>query len=222
MIDVKSIFDFKKMNVEKLKSFGFVDCVKYYEIKKSILDNQFYISLKVTKTDQVDYSVIDSSINEEYALVKTANAQGSFVGEIQTKCEDFLREVSDKCFDYDVFQSEQTKRVVQFIKNKYNVDEEYLWEKYPNYAVFRNHDNSKWFAIIMTIDGKKLKSSLDKEVEIIDLKGTAENVASLVDDCNYYGGYHMNKKYWYTTVLDDSICDSELFDRIVDSFHLIQ
>ena len=74
----------------------------------------------------------------------------------------------------------------------------------------------------MTIDGKKLKSSLDKEVEIIDLKGTAENVASLVDDCNYYGGYHMNKKYWYTIVLDDSICDNELFNRIVDSFHLIQ
>ncbi|EGP5404006.1 hypothetical protein D3I35_12435 [Enterococcus faecium] len=222
MIDINNIFNFKRMNNDKLKSFGFVDCGKHYEIRKTISDNQFYLYVKVSQTDKVYYSVVDSVTNEEYALVKISNAQGPFVGNIRRECEDFLQEISDNCFDIDIFQSEQTKRVVQFIVNKYDSNPEFLWKKYPNYAVFRHQKNNKWFAIIMTIDGKKLNKSLDKKIEIIDLKGIAKNVSSLVDDLNYYKGYHMNKKYWYTAVLDGSISDSELFDKIVDSFQLTQ
>lgn len=220
MVDIKSIFNFKKINVEKLISFGFVDYGKCYRIKKTILDKQFYISVTVTQTGKVDYSVVDASINEEYTLVKTSNAQGTFVGKVRTECEDFLREISDNCFDVEVFQSDQTKRIISFMASKYDANAEFLWEKHPNYAVFRRQNNGKWFAIIMTIDGKKINPSLDKLVEIIDLKGTAEHVASLVDDQTYYKGYHMNKKYWYTIVLNDSISNRELFDRIETSFQL--
>ena len=35
------------------------------------------------------------------------------------------------------------------IKQTYGTDPEFLWQKYPNYAVFRHDDNHKWYAIVM-------------------------------------------------------------------------
>lgn len=220
MTDVKNIFAFKKVNTEKLEKFGFIKHEKNYEIKKPVLGNQFVIVVKITQQGRVDYAVIDTSTNEEYILVKTSNTQGSFIGTIRVECKKFLKEISEHCFDRDVFQYEQTQRVVQHMKDEYNAEAEFLWEKYPNYAVFRHQSNNKWFGIMMTIEGKKISSSLEGEIEIIDLKESAEKVAALVDGENYYRGYHMNKKYWYTIVLDDSVNDSELFHRIESSHSL--
>ena len=40
----------------------------------------------------------------------------------------------------------------------------------------------QYLNIKITIDGGEISSSLDNKVEFIDLKATAENAASLVDD----------------------------------------
>lgn len=37
--------------------------------------------------------------------------------------------------------------VFKYIKEKYKTVPEYLWRRYPGYAVFRHEDNSKWFAV---------------------------------------------------------------------------
>ena len=36
----------------------------------------------------------------------------------------------------------------------------------------------------------------------------------------YYPGWHMNKKHWYTVVLDDSLPDAELEQRLCDSYQI--
>lgn len=164
---------------------------------------------------------METSTHEEYILAKTIEAQGIFVGNIREECERFLLEISEKCFDVEVFQSKQAKRIVQFMKQKFDVEPEHLWTKYPTYTAFRHQNNNKWFSLIMTIDGKKIGAS-NKEIEIIDLKATAEEVASIVDSCNYFSGYHMNKKYWYTAILDDRTSDNELFSKIEASYFLTQ
>lgn len=220
MINVNRLFEFKQVNLEKLQAFGFVFSGEEYEITKPILDNQFQLSVYVTSAGKVDYSVIDAATSEEYTLVKTTHAQGAFVGQVRTACEAFLQKIADQCFDVAIFQSEQTQRIIAFLASNYHVDPEHLWEKSPQNAVFRQPNNQKWFAIMMTIDGKKLSPSLDQTVEIIDLKGTAETVAALVEGPHYYQGYHMNKKYWYTAILNDSISDDELLDKIATSFAL--
>ncbi|MGN1104647.1 MAG: MmcQ/YjbR family DNA-binding protein, partial [Candidatus Coproplasma sp.] len=37
---------------------------------------------------------------------------------------------------------------------------------------------------------------------------------------NYYPGWHMNKKSWYTLVLDGSVSDDEITERIKESYAL--
>lgn len=221
MLDIENIFQFKKMNVAKLKSLGFVDIGEYYSLKKDMLDSQFYIKISIAKeTEKIDYAVFDKSSNEEYILVKAENAQGSFVGSVRNACEELLEAVAEAYFEREVYNVQQTKRIAQFIQEKYDALPEFLWNKYPSYAVFRHKSNKKWFAILMTIDSNKLDPSLNGPVEIIDLKANAETVSSLINEYPYFNAYHMNKKYWYTIILDGTLSDNELYERIAESFQL--
>ena len=51
--------------------------------------------------------------------------------------------------------------VFDYIKKKYKVLPEYPWRKYGGSAVFRHSDNSKWFALVMDVQGDKVGLSGD-------------------------------------------------------------
>ena len=48
------------------------------------------------------------------------------------------------------------QEVIDYIQNEFGVEEEHLWMTFPDYIVFRNQKNKKWFAIIMDIEKSKL------------------------------------------------------------------
>lgn len=41
--------------------------------------------------------------------------------------------------------------VFAYAKKKYKTLPEYLWGRYPGYAVLRHGDNQKWFALLMDV-----------------------------------------------------------------------
>lgn len=111
------------------------------------------------------------------------------------------------------------KAVFDYIKKKYKVSPEYLWKKYPDYAVFRHSDNNKWFALQAAVYGDKLGMDTDKIVEVINLK---------VDDMFYRDiligqdgimpAYHMNKQHWVTVLLDGTVSEKQVYDLIDSSY----
>ncbi len=54
------------------------------------------------------------------------------------------------------------------------------------------------------MDKRKIGIDGDGTAEIIDFKEASEKIAALVDGKAYLPGYHMNKKHWYTILLDKS------------------
>lgn len=44
--------------------------------------------------------------------------------------------------------------LVDYIQSNYGVAAEYLWDRFPNYIIFRHKNNSKWFALIMDVPSK--------------------------------------------------------------------
>jgi len=60
--------------------------------------------------------------------------------------------------------------VTDYIKKKYGTSPEYLWKRYPDYAVFRHEDNNKWFALTAGVPGSKLGLADDTPVDVINLK----------------------------------------------------
>lgn len=61
-------------------------------------------------------------------------------------------------------------------------------------AVFRRKDNLKWFAIVMSVDAKKLKIGAYGELDIVNLKCTDEDREALSQTEVVLPAYHMNKK----------------------------
>lgn len=114
------------------------------------------------------------------------------------------------------------QEVIGFINNEFGVEEEHLWMTFPDYAVFRNKRNKKWFAIIMDIDRNKLGLDGTGRVDIIDLKCDPILIGSLLHNKGYLPAYHMSKKSWITVLLDGIVGEDELKDLIQLSYELIE
>ena len=48
------------------------------------------------------------------------------------------------------------EKVYGYVKKKYGSEPEYLWRRFPDYAIFRHEDNRKWYGIIMDVPREKL------------------------------------------------------------------
>ena len=93
----------------------------------------------------------------------------------------------------------------KYITETYGAVGEYMWEKYPTFAVYRHQNNKKWFAVIMEIPKSKIDLCGDDSVCVINLKCDPTLIGSLLLENGIHKGYHMNKNYWITVRLDGSV-----------------
>lgn len=96
---------------------------------------------------------------------------------------------------------------------------EFLWEK-SNNAIVRHKENNKWYAALLMVSKNKLGLDSDEVVDIIDLKMLPEDIEEIVDNENYFLGYHMNKKHWITIILDGRVKIEKIYEFIDISYHL--
>lgn len=217
MID--EIFRYYAVNFNRLEKFGFKKEGNNYVYKTLILDGSFEMLIYVSLDGKVKTKVLDSVSGEEYIL-HLVGGIGEFVGKVRLEFEKILTEVRDSCFDRSVHSSPQTKRVIEFIGEKFNGKLEYLWEKYPTDAIWRRSDNKKWYGLVMTIPKNKLNFETDELVEVMDVRAKPEFIDNVVDGKLFFRGYHMNKTHWLTFILDDSVEDSKIFSLIEESYNL--
>jgi predicted DNA-binding protein (MmcQ/YjbR family) len=106
------------------------------------------------------------------------------------------------------------EEIFEYIKKQYNTTPEYLWKKYPLYAVFK-HNNNKWYGIIMNVDSEKLGLLEKKEVDILNVKCPPEMIGAFRQQKGFLPAYHMNKEYWITILLDGSV-NKEKIKHLID------
>ncbi|OOF55602.1 MmcQ/YjbR family DNA-binding protein [Rodentibacter myodis] len=105
------------------------------------------------------------------------------------------------------------------IEQRYSTQAEYLWAKFPDYAVFRHQNNRKWFAILMPLESTKLGIKEEGKITIITLKAKLEEIGSLRMMEGVYPAYHMNKEHWLSLNLSE-IDHNLLFELLDESFTL--
>lgn len=215
----EDIFKRKKCNIEKMSAYGFYTKDGKWMYETNIMDGTFRLSVFIAENGDVDTNLIEIENNEPYVLYKTS-ASGAYVGEIRTAVETVLTDIANTCYDVSVFKTNQARMVIEYVRKKYGDELEFLWTKFPDNAVWRRKDNQKWYGAILTVTGSKIGLDTDKTVEIIDLRMKAENRDVILSREHYYPGWHMNKKSWYTLVLDGHISDQEIKLRITESYEL--
>lgn len=214
------IFKNKKLNINKLLSFGFVSADNGYVYHTELIGGQMRLTVRIDAAQKVYTEVIDNISGDEYVLHRVESAAGSFVGQVKTEYEAVINKISAKCFDTEIFKSEQAKAVIAYVRDTYGDELEYLWQKFPDNAVVRRKDNQKWYAAILTVSRRKLGFDSNETVEILDLRIKPEKMESTVDNIRFFPGYHMNKKHWFTVCLDGSVGIDEICKKIDESYML--
>ena len=207
------IFKAYQFNSKKAKEYGFVENQGVWTHSSTILQGDFL--MMVTVEDGVlGFQVYDQETGDLYPQVHMASMRGTFVGSVREACLEVLYEIRKSCFDVQDFIYPQTKRIMTRVQEKYGNQLEYLWEKSPDTAVLRHEDNQKWYAILMRIPWDRLDKGREGLVEAVNLKH--DQVADLLSQMGIYPAFHMNKRYWISLPLDDTLTDEkvlELFER---------
>ena len=77
----------------------------------------------------------------------------------------------------------------------------------------------------LTAENTQLKAEKEKAEKVIpaifaEKDVIFEKVEKIVDHKKYYPGWHMNKKYWYTIILDGSISLKDIYKCIDESYQM--
>ena len=216
---LQQILSDRRADPEKLKTYGFRETDGAYLYEQPILDGAFTLRVRV-RADGVDACLIDAATDEPYTLFLVEDAQGSFIGEVRAAYCDALSAVAEACFAKTVFQSGYSQSVIEYARNTYGDELEFLWEKSPKNAILRRKDNRKWYAALLTISKSKLGAFPDEEIEVLDLLAAPEAIPDMVDGKRVFAGYHMNKKHWITLPLDGTLPAEEICAMLDTSYAL--
>ncbi len=206
--------------VKKLLEFGFAEKDECFFYSRKILRGAFELRIFADKKGKIDWDVWDLAMNEVYPLVKVSTVSGAFVGKVRLACDEVFQEIIDKCGNAEVFKSYYAKLVQNYVREKYGDEFEYLWEKFPDNAVFRRGDNQKWYGAVLTVAKNKLGLAGGEKIEVLDLRGEPEEIQHLVDGEKYFAGHHMNKQHWFTICLDGMVDIEEIYRKIDVSYAL--
>jgi len=213
----EEVFKRRDINFNKLIDYGFILENDVYKLSKDFMDG-FNAILTIDKEGKVTGKVYELSLNEEYTTFRIQNQTGSFVNDVRDEYIKFLENIRDNISKEKYFIYSQSNRIADYIINNYNQVLDFPWEKYSGYGVFKNKENDKWFGLIFNIDINKLDKKRHGEVEGINLKLDSEEIINLLQRDGFYPAYHMNKKYWITVILNDTIKDEEIFSLIEESY----
>ena len=211
------IFKSYQFNQEKARAYGFVKNGEVWTYSCQILQGDFIMTVSIT-VDNVSFQVFDQEMGDLYPQVHMESMTGSFVASVRKACLEILYQIRKACFDVQDFICPQTKRIMAQIQEKYGNQLEYLWEKSPNTAVLRHEGNKKWYAVLMKISWDKLEKGREGQLEAVNLKH--DQVADLLSKKGIYPAFHMNKRYWISVALDDTLSDEEVLELIETSWNL--
>ena len=211
------IFKSYQFNQKKAHDYGFVASSGVWIYSCQILQGDFVMTVSIT-ADNVSFQVFDQETGDLYHQVHMESMRGSFVASVREACLEILYQIRRACFDVQDFIFPQTKRIMAQIQEKYGNQLEYLWEKSPDTAVLRHEGNKKWYAVLMRIPWDKLEKGREGQVEAVNLKH--DQVADLLSSKGIYPAFHMNKRYWISVALDDTLSDEEVLKLIEISWNL--
>lgn len=215
-----NVFKYKRAVFNKLLKYGFEEEGDGCVYRTRICENQMRLTVRIDANGGVETEVIDSETEEPYTLFLVDDAAGEFVGRVRADYTRVLEDIAEKCFETQIFKGAHSAQIIEYVREKFGRELEFLWTDLPDCAIWRRPDNNKWFAAIMIIPYAKLGIEREGNVDIIDMRMSTEELEKTVDNVTYFRGWHMNKKHWVTMLLDGS-APFEKIAEILDNSYIL-
>ncbi|MBP3348903.1 MAG: MmcQ/YjbR family DNA-binding protein [Clostridia bacterium] len=214
------IFKNKAINKARLLAYGFEQVGDGFEFSTNIVSGQMEMRVTVDGDGKLDARIFDVGFGEEYVLHLVEDATGSFVGQVRAEYDEVINDIASKCFDINVFKAEQSYQIIDHVRKTYGDELEFLWARSPDNAIWRRKDNKKWYAALLTVKADRIGLDGNGTVEILDLRIKPDELEMTLDGKRFFPGYHMNKKHWYTVLLDGGVPTDDICRRIDESYLL--
>lgn len=100
---------------------------------------------------------------------------------------------------------------------------EFLWERLPQFCAYRLKKNKKWYAILGSVPRNKVDANATtcEEIEVLNVKVDSKQIQEILALDGIHPAYHMNKKSWISIILDDTLKDEEIQQRLDYSYQSI-
>ena len=207
----------KRVTEEKLISFGFKKKDGKFTYRKEIADGQMTVEIFLDG-EKIYADVFDAETREPYVLFHVESASGAFVGRVRKEYDSIINSFFSECLDSTVYRTAQTNTVLEYIRNKYGIDNEFPWD--DENSIVRHRDNKKWFGAFLKVQRCKIGLDGKDYIEVLNVKMSPEDVLCYVDGKSIFPAYHMNKKHWVTIPFGDYVETERMCKIIDDSFEL--
>lgn len=202
---------------KKLLEYGFSYNYVIFVLTRDIIGADCYFKITLGE-GRFDIIVIDAIENEELTLFNVRDSVGSFIGELREKSDVLISDIIAKCFT----ETNVRSLIIRYIDERFNVKPNFPWADTPNACTFKTLKRDKWFGIIMDVMAERLKIGGKEIVDIINLKNDPEKIKTLIDGKKIIPAYHMNKKMWFTVILNNET-DFPLLKSLIDeSYEIVE
>lgn len=209
----KELFFGYKLDSPKLESYGFILKNGNYHRCFTLEISNFYVEISIFN-DDITGHIYDETFGDEYILFRNEKVVGEFVGSIREAYKKVLLDIREHCFTRVMFTDEQSCRIAQYIIKNYGDYPEFPWKKFPQFAIFRNRNNHRWYAVIMNVKDGTLGENVTAR-SILNIKSYKEDYQKLIDQENIYPGWHMDKESWISISLSNYFPD-EYIGSLID------
>ncbi len=114
------------------------------------------------------------------------------------------------------------KALLAFAKEAWDITPDCPFADDLDTSVLRCPRNRKWFALFMTIGREKLGLMGGGRIEVMNLKCSADTLATLLGSDGFHPAYHMNKSHWMTVLLDGTVPADMLEELLMESYSLVE
>ncbi|CCI86005.1 hypothetical protein FC52_GL000595 [Lactobacillus pasteurii DSM 23907 = CRBIP 24.76] len=111
--------------------------------------------------------------------------------------------------------------ILALVLDKYQTQPEYLWKKYPSFAVLRHNHNRKWYGLLMDVEKDKLGLAGSGKEDLLNLKLPDDLISILQADSRFLPAYHMNKAHWISLRINE-FDSQEIANYLQTSYELTQ
>lgn len=217
------IFQNKKPNFSKFKTYGLLQNGNCYHFQTDFMNGEFRAIIDIGKDGTVSGSVMDLMNGEEYLPLRICSQNGAYVNSVRIAYENILADIAGNCYEDVFFASDQANRITEQIYGKYGDRPDFPWTNKSDQAsgTFRYKENSKWYGLIMNVKKSILDKTADAlKVDIINLKINESDGKKLRREAGIYPAYHMNHRLWISVILDEMLPDDRIMELVDESYQL--
>lgn len=184
-----------------------------------LIEGEF--ELGMTLADQeLELVVYDLAMEEPYTLFEVASASGPLVTALRQQVDDILNRILGQ----QIQGNPLVEGLVEHVKATYEVAPAHPFKRHPEIIGFKVPEVDKLFGIILPVDYCQIDkaSSRTDQVLVLNLKGKPDHIVERIDNDRYFPAYHMNKKHWFSLLLDAQTDWEQLIRLLAESYSLVK